>query len=118
REVAVQVLHTWAPRLFLARRAPQDAGSDLLVARLHSRLTYAYWCVRGNVPTLWTHLRELNLAERYPPTRELAQAYSEHGPAMSLVPALFGRGLTYVEKSLAIRKALGDVWGQGQSLNF
>src|SRR5439155_10596750 len=68
-------------------------------------------------PCLWGHLREMNLAERYPPTLELAQAYSEHAPAMTLLP-YFSRGLAYAEKSLAIRKDLGDLWGQGQSLHF
>ncbi|TMQ31201.1 MAG: hypothetical protein E6K70_23045, partial [Planctomycetota bacterium] len=59
----------------------------------------------------------MNLAERYPPTPELAQAYSEHAPAMSLIP-YFRRGIAYAQKSLAIRKELGDLWGQGQSLHF
>ena len=63
------------------------------------------------------HLREMNMMERYPPTPELAQAYSEHAPAMTIAP-WFSRGIRYVEKSLQIRKDFGDLWGQGQSLNF
>ena len=59
----------------------------------------------------------MNLAEQYAPTLELAQAYSEHAPAMSLV-GCFARGITYARKSLEIRKSLGDVWGQGQSLHY
>jgi two-component system sensor kinase len=59
----------------------------------------------------------MNLVERYPPTLELAQAYSEHAPAMSLLPWV-SRGIAYAEKSLAIRKRFGDLWGQGQSLHF
>ena len=74
-------------------------------ARLSQRLGYAYWFARGRVPSLWAHLRELNLAERYPASPELAQAYSEHAPAMSLIP-YFRRGIAYAEKSLEIRKAL------------
>jgi two-component system sensor kinase len=116
-EVVVQVLHTLLPALFLARRKLAGADTELLVIRLYSRLAYAYWFERGRIPCLWAHLREMNLAERYPPTLELAQAYSEHAPVMSLIP-MFGRGIAYAEKSLAIRKALGDVWGQGQSLHF
>ncbi len=84
---------------------------------LHSRLAYAYWFTQGKVPCLWTHLREMNLAERYPPTAELAQAYSEHGPVMTMLP-WFHRGMAYVQKSLTIRRALSDLWGQGQSLHF
>ena len=59
----------------------------------------------------------MNLMERYPPTPELAQAYSVHSPIMSLI-GCFHRGITYAEKSFALRKSFGDLWGQGQSRNF
>ena len=59
----------------------------------------------------------MNLAERYPPTLELAHAYSLHAPAMTLIAAM-DRGLAYARKSLAIRKSFGDLWGEGQSLHF
>jgi two-component system sensor kinase len=85
--------------------------------RLHNRLTYAYWFKRGQVECLWTHLRGINLAERYPPTLELAQAYSIHAPVMSLIPYV-SRGIAYAQKSNAIYKSAGDLWGQGQSLHF
>ncbi|MDQ3898563.1 MAG: AAA family ATPase, partial [Actinomycetota bacterium] len=116
-EVVVQALHTLAPRLFLARRNPERARAELLAVRLYSRLAYIYWFQRGRFPCLWAHLREMNLAERYPPSAELAQAYSEHAPVMTMVP-WFSRGLAYSERSLLIRTDLGDVWGQGQSLHF
>jgi PAS domain S-box-containing protein len=116
-EIAVQLLHTVAPRLFVARRTAEGARADLLVVRLYSRLAYIYWFQRGRVPCLWAHLREMNLAERYPPSPELAQAYSEHAPVMTMIP-WFSRGRAYGEKSLRIRTDLGDVWGQGQSLHF
>ena len=63
------------------------------------------------------HLRGMNLAERYPSTLELAQAYSIHAPVMSLIPNV-RRGLAYAQKSFAIYKSLGDLWGQGQSNSF
>jgi PAS domain S-box-containing protein len=116
-EVVVQILHTLLPRFFLARRPLEGAETELLVIRLYSRLAYAYWFERGRIRCLWAHLREMNLAELYPPTLELAQAYSEHAPVMTLI-AYFRRGIAYAEKSLAIRKSLGDLWGQGQSLHF
>jgi two-component system sensor kinase len=59
----------------------------------------------------------MNLLERYPPTLELAQAYSEHAPVASTLP-WFSRGREYARRSLAIRKDFGDAWGQGQSLGF
>jgi two-component system sensor kinase len=114
-EAFVQLLHSALPRWFPGRRAP--TATDLLAVRLYSRLAHLYWFYRGTVPALWSHLRGLNLAERYLPTPELAQAYSEHAPGMSLL-GWFSRGIAYAEKSLDIRKALGDLWGQGQSLHF
>jgi two-component system sensor kinase len=117
RELIVQVLHTALPRLFVGRRSLDDGEVDLLAARLYSRLAYAYWFGSGRVPCAWAHFREMNLTERYPHTLEMAQAYSEHAPVMTMLP-WFTRGLSYAERSLAIRKSFGDVWGQGQSLNF
>ncbi len=116
-EVLVQVGHTLLPRLFLARRSRQGADEEFLAIRLYSRLAYVYWFSAGKVPCAWAHLREMNLAERYPPSPELAQAYSEHAPVMTMVP-WFSRGIAYARRSLAIRRDLGDLWGQGQSLNF
>ena len=116
-EIVVQALHTLVPVLFVGRRPLDRAEADLMAARLYSRLAYTYWFQRGRFPCLWAHLREMNILERYPPTPELAQAYSEHAPVMTMVP-YFSRGIAYAERSLAIRKDLGDVWGQGQSLHF
>src|SRR5262249_14347526 len=116
-EVLVQTRHVLLPGLFVARRGLDRAGPDLLACRLFSRLAYVYWFQRGKVHCMWSHLREMNLAERYPPTAELAQAYSEHAPVMTMLP-WFRRGIAYAARSLAIREARGDVWGQGQSLNF
>ncbi len=116
-EIVVQLLHTVAPRIFVSRRPLADAGAEMQVVRLYSRLAYIYWFQKGRIPCLWAHLREMNLAERYGPSAELAQAYSEHAPVMTMVP-WFSRGQVYGEKSLQIRTDLGDVWGQGQSLHF
>jgi two-component system sensor kinase len=116
-EVLVQITHTLLPAFLLGRRKLEGAEKELIAMRLYSRLAHLYWFHRGTFPSLWAHLREMNLAERYAPTLELAQAYSEHAPAMSLIP-YFRRGIAFVEKSLRIRKTLGDLWGQGQSLHF
>jgi signal transduction histidine kinase/tetratricopeptide (TPR) repeat protein len=116
-EVVVQAAHSIAPGLFLARRKLEGSERAFLLLRLYSRLAYVYWFSAGKVACAWAHLREMNMAERYPPTAELAQAYSEHAPVMTMAP-WFKRGLRYVERSLRIRTDLGDLWGQGQSLNF
>jgi two-component system sensor kinase len=116
-QVFVQALHSIAPRLFLARRTLEGSESEFVAIRMYSRLAYVYWFSAGRIPCAWAHLREMNLAERYPPTPELAQAYSEHAPVMTMVP-WYSRGSEYAMRSLEIRRELGDVWGQGQSLNF
>jgi signal transduction histidine kinase/DNA-binding NarL/FixJ family response regulator/tetratricopeptide (TPR) repeat protein len=116
-EVIVQVLHTLFPRWLVHRVKTSPGARERLQWRLHSRLAYGYWYVRGKAALLWVHLRGLNLAERYPPTPELAQAWSEHGPAMSLV-SMNRRGIRYARKSLRVREQLNDLWGQGQSLHF
>jgi signal transduction histidine kinase/tetratricopeptide (TPR) repeat protein len=116
-EVIVQVLHTLVPRIFVGRRKLEGSEGEFLAIHLHSRLAHVYWFQRGNAATLWAHLRELNLAERYPPTLPLAQAYSEHAPVMTMIP-WFSRGIAYARRSYQIRKSLADAWGQGQSLHF
>ncbi len=117
KEGAVQIAHTLAPGWFLGRRpAPPDAR-DKLAMQCYSRLAHAHWFGSGTSACLWAHLRGMNLAERYGPSAELAQAYSEHAPAMTMVGA-FRRGIRYAERSLAIRRDLEDLWGQGQSLHF
>lgn len=116
-EMLVQVLHTLIPRLFLARNQLEGAQSQLLTVRLHNRLTYCYWFGRDQISCLWSHLRGMNLAENYPPTKELAHAYSIHAPVMSLL-AYFSRGIAYAQRSFAIYQSLGDLWGKGQALHF
>jgi len=116
-ELAVQAGHTLLPQVWLARRPLENSEEDLLAVHLYSRLAYGYWYHRGRMAVLWAHLRELNIAERYPPTPELAQAYSEHSPVATVLP-WYQRAIDYVAKSLEMRRQMGDVWGQGQSLHF
>ncbi len=114
----VQVLHTLFPRIFLARRRRTPAHEpEFLAIRLLSRLAYVYWFGRGNILCAWAHLREMNLAERYGPSLEVAQAYSEHAPVMTMIP-YYRRAIAYAKKGLEIRRQLGDLWGEGQSLHF
>ena len=124
-ELWVQMLHTLFPRLFVHRRKEDPGEVDRLTVRLFNGLTLGYWYGRGTYVCLWGHLREMNLAERYPPTLELAHAYSSHAPAMSVISGFtkgiisgFKRGMTYARKSLNIRKEFRDLWGQGQSHHY
>jgi tetratricopeptide (TPR) repeat protein len=116
-EILVQFLHTLLPRFFVGRRSTEGSEREFAAIRMYSRLTYVYWFSAGKFPCAWAHLRELNLAERYPSSPELAQAYSTHAPVMTMIP-WFRRGLAYARRSIAIRRDLGDEWGEGQSLNF
>lgn len=115
--LGVQALHTLFPRWFVHRcsRPPNDA--EKLALRLYSGLAHGGYYCRNLAYTLSVHLRGLNLGEYFQPSLELAHAYSEHAPAMTLVP-YFSRARRYAEKSLAIRRAFGDLWGQGQSLHY
>ncbi len=113
REIAVQLRHTYFPR----PDAPQPATpGERLAMQIYSRLTYAYYFSRGGLEVFWPHLRELNAAERHPPTRELGHAYSGHGMMLSALP-WFRRGLTYVRRSLEIQRELGERWGEAQALH-
>jgi len=114
-ELLVQFVHTVAP--WAVRRRPPPTDTDRLAMRFYSRLAYAYWFRKGRVPCLWTHIREMNIAERFGPSLELAQAWSEHAPVMTMIP-WYSRGIAYAKKSLELRRELGDIWGQGQSLGF
>ncbi|MDQ4039774.1 MAG: EAL domain-containing protein [Actinomycetota bacterium] len=116
-EIAVQTMHSLLPSLTVGRRKAEGHEADFLAMRLYSRLAYVYWFHSGKVPCAWSHLRGMNLAERYPPSRPLGQAYSEHAPASTMLP-MFRRGIRFAQRSLEIRRDLGDVWGQGQSLSF
>ena len=116
-EVGVQLLHSLFPRLLVGRWKRQPSEAELLHFRLRSRLSYAHFYCRGPIQKFWVHLHGMNVAERYAPTLELAQIYSEHAVGLTLV-GWYGRGLAYARKSLEIRRSLGDLWGQGQSLSF
>ena len=116
-ELLVQAMHSLLPWLSVGRRSPERHEDDFLAMRLYSRLAYLYWFHSGKISCAWAHLRGLNLAERYPPSAELGQAYSEHAPVMTMLP-WYRRGIRYAQRSLEIRRGLRDVWGQGQSLGF
>jgi serine/threonine protein kinase/tetratricopeptide (TPR) repeat protein len=116
-EALVQTLHSYFPRWFLARRKREGADRELTEVRLLHTLSHAWWFMRGPIPCLWVHLREMNLAERYPPSVELADVYAAHCPVVSMLPN-FRRGFDYVERSMAIRRDLGDALTLGQSLQF
>ncbi|NLF07948.1 MAG: AAA family ATPase, partial [Pirellulaceae bacterium] len=116
-ESAIQTAHTWFPRLFVSRRNRTLRKTELLRLQLRAQLAYAYFFTRGKVKAFSAHLADMNFAELHAPSLELARIYSSHAMAMTLV-GWYSRGLAYAWKSLLIRRSLGDLWGQGQSLSF
>ena len=116
-ELLVQTAHSLLPRILVRTESRDMSARDRLTLHVYSRLAYTYWFRSGRVRCAWAHLREMNMAERFGPSPELAQAYSEHAPVMTMIP-WYQRGRTYAERSLAMRTDLGDLWGQGQSLGF
>ncbi len=116
-ETIVQVGHSLLPGLFVGRKQRHPSQRESFELHLLSRYAHACWFARNKVRCLCFHLRSMNQAEGYLPSPELAQAWSDHAPAMSLVP-LTRRGIRYAKRSLAMRKKLRDTWGQGQALNY
>ncbi|MHB1444334.1 MAG: ATP-binding protein [Acidimicrobiales bacterium] len=116
-ELLVQTAHSLLPRFLVRNESREMTAKARLILHVYSRLAYTYWFRSGRVRCAWAHLRGMNMAERFGLSPELAQAYSEHAPVMTMIP-WYQRGRTYAERSLAMRTDLGDLWGQGQSLGF
>ena len=114
-EIFIQVRNSLFPTLFLhqIKRLPDD--TERLSSRMLSGLAHTYWYISSKNRTLWAHFRGMNLCERFLPSLELANAYAEHAPCMSLA-GLMNRALSYADKSNQISKSHGDIWGQGHSL--
>jgi signal transduction histidine kinase/tetratricopeptide (TPR) repeat protein len=118
-QIVVQVVHSVFPRISCGRRSVKKGEGDLLAVRIFDRLAYAYWFYRGPVPALWAHLRGLNIAERYEPTRELAKSWSTHVAAISLIVAVFPkRAQKYAQRALDLSRDCGDLWGEANAMHF
>jgi two-component system sensor kinase len=117
KEGAITFLHTCLPRVFVNRTHRLPNEIERLTLQLLSNLAHGCWYCRSLMHVMWAHLRNMNLAERYLATPELAQAYAEHAPGLTLVGYL-SRARHYAQKSLDIRRRFGDWSGQGQSLHY
>ena len=117
REAATQIRNTYFSKRFVNRHRRPPNDSERLETSLLSGLTHTYWYMRSKQVTVWAHFRSLNQAERFEPSLELAGAYSEHAPCMTLL-GMFGRAFKYAERSYQIRESFNDLWGQGNSRCF
>ncbi len=116
-EGVVQAFHTLLPKVFVGRRKRMPSEAELLSLRLLTRLALCHFFARGRLGIFRMHLNMMNYAERYRPTRELAQIYSQHAAVLTVL-GWYSRGLVYAHKSLDIGRSQGDLWGQGQTLSF
>ena len=119
KEGVVQLLHTFLPSRFVGRKGKDSPQGrmDLFRVRLFDDLTITYWFSRSMELVLWSHLRQMNLAERYPPTQEMGKTYSFHAITMSAIP-LAARGIDYAQRAYQISVDAGDLWGQGKARSF
>ncbi|NND96737.1 MAG: protein kinase [Pirellulaceae bacterium] len=119
KEAVVQFLHTKFPSRLVGRRDPTSSQGklDRLRVRIYDQLTFSYWFTRGMNFVLWSHLRQMNLAEHYPPSAELGKTYAFHAVTMTGVP-MAQRGVDYAERAYQISLDKGDLWGQGEARSF
>jgi signal transduction histidine kinase len=119
KEACIQIVHRLAARRLVGRRSAGKGQVDLLAAHIYQRLEAVWWNQGGAHRTFWAALRQLNLAERCEPTQELGQAYATFGLMLAhYTPRLARFGFWYAQRSLAVRRDLGDLWGEAQALNF
>ncbi len=116
KESLIQVLHTNFPTRFVGRRTMSSphAPMDLFRAGLLDHFTLTNWFTQPMPMVLWSHLRGMNVAERYPPSQELGQTYAFHAITMTGIP-MAGRGIAYAKKAHQISLDNGDLWGQGKA---
>ncbi len=113
----VQFGHSLFRRWTVGRRSLDRGAADLLAVDIYCRLTHHYIMGRGPVPALTAHLRSLNLAERYPPTWQLAYATVNHGLIMATLPWL-RRAYAYADRAAEMQRRLGDPWHLGMVLQL
>ena len=115
-QILVLMFQTILPRRWLVYRKESDRELARQVVNIYHTLAYTYYFL-DIAKTLDVHLRQLNLAERIGPSRELAQTYSDHGVVCSVIP-LHRRSQSYQDAGLSMRVAIGDQWGVAQSHGF
>lgn len=113
-QAAICCLHTYLPSRC---RLETSGTTELLRADFYNRLAYTEWFLSGPIPSIRAHLRELNLAERFAPTRTLARARASHAIAMGSFP-FWNRALRFGASAVSTARELGDDWAEGQACHF
>ncbi len=115
-QALIFLLRLALPRKWRQLKGDEERAVAREAVKIYHAMAYAYYFI-DIARCLDIHLRQLNLAERVGPSRELAQTYSDHGIVCSIIP-LHKRAHRYQEAGLAMRRAIGDEWGVGQSHGF
>lgn len=113
-EVIVQGIRKFLPKPLVGRSHRRSNERQSLITHVCGRLANSYRFVESPLRVLWANLRAVNNAERYLPSFELAQAYSDYGVSLSLIP-WSSHGQKFAEQSFEIAKNLGSTWHQGQA---
>ncbi|MCI5065428.1 AAA family ATPase [bacterium] len=116
-QASLQGVHLILPWFFLERYRRELSAEERLRCELFNRISIAFHFDRSKPWAFWSHFHALNTLEQYGPTPELASALSGHAAGCSLL-RWFSRGIRYAERSLALRRALHDQWGEGVTLHF
>ena len=109
RQVGIQSWHRLRP----ANISNRDREHLLEIIRAYKLLGQAYFFLNESNLTIYVTLQQLNLAERIPPSSELAEAYANMCIVAALVP-LHSLANTYQKRGLEIADLLQDPYTQGQ----
>jgi tetratricopeptide (TPR) repeat protein len=87
QQIVRQVMHRLLPRLFLDQY-PEGIQREILLdsARAYSLIGEIYFIGNETLPTIYTVLRTVNLAEGAGPSQKLAEAYAQMCLGTGLVP--------------------------------
>jgi eukaryotic-like serine/threonine-protein kinase len=111
REPLVHCLHRLFPKRLHSE--PPSAPNDL-IGRLMTRRAYAYW-MNSSPRAMCAIYAAMNHGERFPPSPALAYSYAGYGVGLVSF-GRFVRAFHYLDRSLALRRELNDLWGMANSL--
>jgi tetratricopeptide (TPR) repeat protein len=113
REGLVHGLHRLFPK-WLHREAATSRGD--LTSWLFLRLSYTYYH-SNMLKSLWGGWAGMNRAERLPPSGALAFSYAGYGGQLGMFGRV-SRGLSYLDRSIELRREFNDLWGVANSFLF
>lgn len=116
RQAIRQTLHRVLTSLFREKSSAERAAI-LETARAYDSLLVIYYFANETLPSIYTSLLTLNLAERAGPSPELARAYANMCIATGSL-ALHPLAETYRRQAMATAEQIGELATQGYVLNI